>query len=402
MGEIATQWGYEGINEFQTAFDGRSIIDTCVKFIAIRAATVIAVGHLTTLRSEPPQVQKYRVGCFALLPTLPLGSVLLRGLRSMQHCWKYSIRRPERENRGDLVYYTSATLGIWAVESAVSGQDSDVSWPLLGARFDALRRIPEKRDLRWFARLLVLVVFLIQDGSVVFLCCRRWARGSPWMAAFDWWNLLYALGGAVTCVESLLLSLCNWTWQLDRPLPPRVQRALEADEPSFGNWSGISLRSRPSPDSLIEIGIAQAIMQGLLFPAMVVLYRKPDIMIRDVVSMHGGMMNGAFKFRNWPLITMDVLFICFWYVPATGILGPLLVFSLWYTNMISDSRAKVLISLVLRVSVFMAWVFLSTLTVIDFWMLAACGWGEVGQKGKTCPPQPVQWKDPWADRLWAF
>ncbi|KAK0513503.1 hypothetical protein JMJ35_004489 [Cladonia borealis] len=183
MAAIAEQWDYENMDEFSQAFDGRSVIDALIKSVAIRAATVIVIGHLTTLRTEPPQVQKYRVGCFTVLPTLPLGSVFLRCLRSIQHCWKCSIRRNERENRGDFAYYFSAILGIRAVESA--GDLDSVSWPLLGVQFTALQRITENRDLRWFARLLVLFVFFIQDGGVNFLCCRRWARGSPWMGAFD-------------------------------------------------------------------------------------------------------------------------------------------------------------------------------------------------------------------------
>ena len=399
MTAIAEQWDYENINEFQHAFDGRSVVDAVIKFVAIRAATVIVVGHLTTLRTEPPQVQKYRVGCFTVLPTLPLGSVLLRCLHSIQHYWKCSVRRVERENRGDFAYYVSAILGIRAVESA--GDQDSVSWPLLGVKFNGLQRVTGKRDLRWFARLLVLFIFFIQDASVIFLCCRRWARGSPWMAAFDWWNMLYALGGAVACIESILLSLCDWTWQMNRPLPPRIQRALESKEPSFSNWVGISLRTRPPFDSLIEVGIAQAAMQGLLVPAMLVLYRKPDIMIRDVFSMHGGMINGTFNFGKWPLITMDVLFVLFWYVPATCIFGPLLLLSLVSMELISGPRAKSSTILLLRFSLLMAWLFLLPLTVVDLWMLASCGFSNERQ-ARTCRPQPVQWKDPWADRLWAF
>ena len=170
--------------------------------------------------------------------------------------------------------------------------------------------------------------------------------------------MLYALGEAVACIEFLLLSLCNWTWQLNRPLRARDQRALEAREPSFSYWLGTSLRTLPPPDSLIEIGIAQAVMQSLLSPAMIVLYRTPNIVMRESFSMQRGLVNGAFSFGNWPMIKMDVLLVCFWYVPATCILGPLMVFSLLYMRLISESRAKILIGLILRFSLYIVWGFL--------------------------------------------
>ena len=160
-----------------------------------------------------------------------------------------------------------------------------MSWALLGVQVTALQRISEKRDARWFARLLVLCVFVVQEWQcrLPMLSAPGTRGGSVDSCVRTGGNLLYASRWSPLQVSSRwFLSFCSWTWQLKSPslYTPRVQRASQAEEETVleqlaGN---IHCGTGPPPGedvlSLRWESHKRSCMGAAVFPLWLFLYSK--------------------------------------------------------------------------------------------------------------------------------
>jgi len=115
-------------------------------------------------------------------------------------------------------------------ESASTDEDGGSGVDLLENDFEDLIRTSESRNLRWICRLIILCALLAQTLAAVIVWSRRTfpslagdvklfeLMGTYWeakhkSAAFDVFNGAYAIGGMITIMNTLALSICNWKWQ---------------------------------------------------------------------------------------------------------------------------------------------------------------------------------------------
>ncbi|PVH74602.1 hypothetical protein DL98DRAFT_658674 [Cadophora sp. DSE1049] len=241
--------------------DPRTFQQILVSFFAIRISIIAAAGHLTSMRNLGSQSQLIRVLGFAVMPTLPIANLAYRALLVLSvHITRHSL--PSQRTRSALEarfpYYISSILGSRAtVEGASLAESESSSVDLLEKHPTDLIRTTQSRNLRWISRLLVMSAILAQGIAAVTIWSRRtfptladdidmWTMmymGWPSMkhksAAFDVFNGAYAIGGIVTIIHSILLSVCNWKWQYRNPSNLSNQsdrRSLEYGTESHQNF----------------------------------------------------------------------------------------------------------------------------------------------------------------------
>jgi hypothetical protein len=217
--------------------DPRTLNNVLMQFIAIRVGTIGAVGHLTTLRGLSSKDRIAAVLGFIILPTVPLVALLYRiVLCGYVAC----TRRWPADKWGYVAYLFSAMLDVKATaHNDIGGEESGID--LLEVSYQSLQRVSPGWGLRKVARVIMLVSLLAQSLASTIICLRRLSLKDDMLlaylrdkqfdfymatscigyylyttvATFDMWNMIYALGGIVTTITSLVISVNGWNWELD-------------------------------------------------------------------------------------------------------------------------------------------------------------------------------------------
>lgn len=181
---------------------GRSIAEMTVKAIALVAATTIAVGHLTTLRRQPVKLASYQVIATILIPAFPLSEIAISACRTW-NAWK------RRHGNSPKRYHLCAALDQRAIAASPDGDE--VTVPLSLVPCQSLSAHRESYDLRWFARLVIISVFMLQAFLTVWLWVRRFKQRAR--TYLDDYMALGAFGGLVNALVSASITVLNTTWQ---------------------------------------------------------------------------------------------------------------------------------------------------------------------------------------------
>jgi len=248
-------WDLKDPMSQQLLSNGRRVNDILLKTLAIHCATIITVGHLTSLKQTPRYAQSVPVVAFVFAPMYPLAELVMDIYRSLR------VYLLERENRGGIQYHLAACLGMRATPVQGQSHDGVRLLDLSSDRF-LLRKSTKPRGMLWAARIGVLVTFLVQDSSVISLYFRRLRVINPQNdrihrllqhadADFDNVNALFAVGSFFAASVSLLLEISNWTWTYS-PLGLR-ERAV----PSEMEWYEVF---RVGTSHLPEIVLTQLLM----------------------------------------------------------------------------------------------------------------------------------------------
>lgn len=224
--------------------NGRTVSDILIKMLSVHAATTIAVGHATSLKRMPEVERNRSVLGFWVCPMYPVAEFIINTWRSL----RVALRT---RNQAGCAYHLAACLGTRAV---LSNGDEEESLPLLELDPDSrlLHKRSQARDWRWWARMAVLIAFLVQDLSVMMLYARRirqrinfsmdslttisatYLSGSffNWEdatdAEFDNINFQFALGGFLAGLSSFLLMLLNYNWTYS-PLGAQASGDIESE-----------------------------------------------------------------------------------------------------------------------------------------------------------------------------
>lgn len=219
--------------------NARKLYEVIIQFVAIRIGTILLVGHLTTLRGLSKKEQLYHVAYFIISPLFPLVYLVSRFTRVVY----IACKRPWPDDKlGYLAYLFSMVLDMKAT-TIDYGEAKDSGIDLFNAPYSHLQRVSTSWSLLTLARVFGLLVGLAQSAASATICLRRmtlprdmivgsiqpvsnsstcvtcWVEAYSWTPAVatpDSWNFLYAIGGLVTVTISLAISICGWSWEIQR------------------------------------------------------------------------------------------------------------------------------------------------------------------------------------------
>lgn len=230
---------FEGNRQAAEAFlenlikTGRNPVEVLIKAIALRVACVIAVGHLTSLQKRSRSSQVKDVILFILFPTIPLARILLRISDSVWRALHRNRHGRPSNNNYRWSYWICACCGMEMVREGYAVNNNTVA-PLDSIDPDdaALIRVSEKRGVLQYARLFVILTFIIQVSltlvqwgrRIQFSSCHGSLSGhymltEPQLADsfIDQGNALVAFGALFAALSSLLIEAGNYTWRYTGP-----------------------------------------------------------------------------------------------------------------------------------------------------------------------------------------
>jgi hypothetical protein len=194
----------------------RSVKETIVRSVATHIVTSASYGHLMSLqrvssgRSRGEILLLVAVVGFFLFPTLPVAQTMrrIRGAVGLVRKVRW---------RGVSRLFVVSCLGV--VVPSVSG------------RTDNLRPRQKRYDIRWFGRMLVLLLLVMQYCGTIFLWIRRFRQGKQnCLWALDSRNLEIVLGGLWAVFLSIGICLLNTVWKIGRDHNGRLSDNDEDDD----------------------------------------------------------------------------------------------------------------------------------------------------------------------------
>lgn len=374
------------ISHLYTSFhDPRTFNQVIIQFITLRIGTNAAAGHLTTLRRLPRLAQITFIITFAFIPTLPLAAILYR----LCLCLYVSFTQPwPQDTLGYLAYLFSAVLGVNAsIENVDEDQISnDDSIGLLEWGFESYQRISNGWTWKTTGRILVLVALLAQPLAAVILWARRLScpletmsqdlLGTPFyslnesisVTAFDTMNSAYAIGGVLTALTSIAISLCNWSWQV----------------------MDIKLEGKPWQRSIEPSGIKRSHLDWryeILFAAGMFLAINHQARSRMYLILTGP--NERFK-------TYDPTGI----FSFLSILAPTPFLAVYLAH--GDFTALRWRSGKVRLIIYSFTLFTFDLLPLLFANIDFVAFHQCEQADSYCRSPLQHWKDTWSDKMWSF
>jgi hypothetical protein len=263
---------------------GKTPFEIIFKFLTIQIATMVAYGHLNSLRQQPENVQVQEFIWFLLLPLFPLAQIVVGCYRTYQRS------RTLPRAQASWQYYLACALGSRAVPH-VEGHDARSQGPsipviLLDPYPQLLYRHTSPRKMQWFCRLVVLVCFLTQDFTMIFnyfrrpdftslasdlprnLYLTRFGEHTPLTRRIragtdiEIFSINFAIGAFFAALASLCLSASNWTWTYSRLLV-RNQAKNYSDDSFLGSLPGDPPGDRRGSEIVIA-GVFSYIMMFLV------------------------------------------------------------------------------------------------------------------------------------------
>lgn len=179
----------------------------------------------------------------------------------------------------NLRFFLSAACGMRATVVDVSSRqnrnrnEATDSVPLTHESCAVFTRVPIDYDLVWFGRLIVLFCLEAQAVAITTLIIRRIVVAEA--ASWDIYTLLIAVGGVITGLRSICITLLNCSWKISQPAPSpgnaelRQSNSLRAAVQAFLHFPfGPKETSRKSQDLMIEFSVAIVLMWLVLTALM--------------------------------------------------------------------------------------------------------------------------------------
>lgn len=218
--------------------NGRNPVEVLIKTIVLHVTCLFAVGHLASLQRRRRTSAAFEVLLYSLCPTIPIAKALLRVSDSVYRLSRRWQLGRTQNNVFGWTYWACACLGVHATCQG-SGEDvaSSVALDSIDPNQD-LQRTSNHRDLRVWARVIGLLVFITQASLAIVQWGRRIRFSYLYSndvdsyykfadSAIDTMNALMVAGALFAALSSLLLQSLNVTWRYTGPDP--VSRTEDDD-----------------------------------------------------------------------------------------------------------------------------------------------------------------------------
>lgn len=197
--------------------DGRSVPEIIVKAVLLAIATLVATWNLARLRGQPTPLASYQTIVTFLIPTFPVGDFLISLFRTVK-----ASRSAEKSSWNR---YTICS----ALDVRASGGNREETVPLHLIPLAEVQAVVLPYDTKWFARLAVLLLFLLQMLYTILLWVRRAMFGTR--ALIDDCMVWMALCGLTVTLLSLSITTINTKWTCAERFPDIFQRRLREARP---------------------------------------------------------------------------------------------------------------------------------------------------------------------------
>jgi hypothetical protein len=293
-----------------------------------------------------------------------------------------------RNDDASRFYLLSALLGVRATERTGTDPEDLPAWDLLVLNSDLVTPERRKYSARWLARFVGLMAFLFQVCTALVLGIDRWRKGLQYLGAFDGWNILYLLGGAVVGFQSLVIHICNTDWKCRAPSAAR-RSAAESAEPSVGYFSPIRRRIMPVA-TIVETNIAFTVAQVFFIPAW-----RTTVKILLPLYM-GAMIEGfAAPLNVLPLFSLTGQFLTYG-ITLVAVLLPLIGALLARTGLVRVWAWSRWFQFIWSTALWVTLYFVAMGFALDLLDMASCF--VIDEKRCTY----LSWKDPRDDRVWGL
>lgn len=191
----------------------RSRDEIIVKAIVTHATTLIALGHLCSLRGlSEGEGWLFTIIAFPLFPLTTAGNILYQINQSIIASRRFNT------DRSFWRYHLAVALGVHLPIPAqgnstreTSESAADGSTPLVNIDPHTLVWNAERRSWVWFGRMLVLIIFFTQCLSAFMLYLRRLQHDAA--NNIDHQNGCVAFGGLIIGFVSLIIMAMNGSWE---------------------------------------------------------------------------------------------------------------------------------------------------------------------------------------------
>ena len=197
--------------------DGRSVLGIVIKTVFLAAATAIASLHLAQLRRQPTLLASYQIIATMLVPTFPLADFIISMYRTLK-----ALRNAEKGN------WSSYTI-CSALDVRASDDDGGETVPLHLVPPAKVTPVVLPYDSKWFVRLAIQLVFLLQTLYTIVLWMRRATFGTR--AFFDDYMAFTALCGLTVTLLSLYITIMNTEWTCSKRYPAIFQQRFREAAP---------------------------------------------------------------------------------------------------------------------------------------------------------------------------